>query len=164
MPVERTTNLSKGTPITGKQREELRADLKKKYDAGTSIRALAEETGRSYGFIHGILSDADATFRSRGYANRSGPKLVEGIRRDVLSGDLSPGAPVPSARKLARKYDMSPRSVSRVLPTLQSERLIEPANGAGGLPYPSGITSWEKLYRLSCPTSWLRPPTTAHVK
>ena len=37
--------LKKGSRVTGAAREKLAADLKKKYDAGASIRALAEETG-----------------------------------------------------------------------------------------------------------------------
>lgn len=55
---------------SGPDRDKLAADLKKKYDSGASIRALAEETGRSYGGVHRLLQDAGATFRSRGGAPR----------------------------------------------------------------------------------------------
>lgn len=41
--------------MPGPDREKLAADLKNKYDAGASIRALAEETGRSYGGVHRLL-------------------------------------------------------------------------------------------------------------
>ncbi len=44
--------------------------LKKKYDSGASIRALAEETGRSYGFVHRMLSESGVTLRGRGGATR----------------------------------------------------------------------------------------------
>lgn len=54
----------------GPDRDKLAADLKKKYAAGASIRALAEETGRSYGGVHRLLEDAKTTFRSRGGAPR----------------------------------------------------------------------------------------------
>ncbi|MEU4205925.1 helix-turn-helix domain-containing protein, partial [Streptomyces sp. NPDC026294] len=37
--------LRKSSWVTGAAREKLAADLKKKYDSGASIRALAEETG-----------------------------------------------------------------------------------------------------------------------
>ncbi|WP_351234229.1 helix-turn-helix domain-containing protein [Streptomyces sp. NPDC002133] len=50
----------------GPDRDKLAAELKSKYDAGKSIRALAQETGRSYGGVHRLLEDAGATFRSRG--------------------------------------------------------------------------------------------------
>ncbi|MEE1789384.1 helix-turn-helix domain-containing protein, partial [Streptomyces sp. BE308] len=43
---------------------------KKKYDSGASIRALAEETGRSYGFVHRMLSESGGTLRGRGGAPR----------------------------------------------------------------------------------------------
>ena len=51
-------DLKKGASITGTQRDKLAGDLKKKYEKGASIRSLAESTGRSYGFVHRILSDS----------------------------------------------------------------------------------------------------------
>ncbi|MFF9864155.1 helix-turn-helix domain-containing protein [Streptomyces sp. NPDC013953] len=54
----------------GRDRDELAAGLKKKYDAGASIRALAEETGRSYGAVHRLLGEAGVAFRARGGATR----------------------------------------------------------------------------------------------
>ena len=68
--VEECTDLKKGTRITGQARDKLAADLKKKYDSGQSIRALAESSGRSYGFVHRILSESGATLRGRGGATR----------------------------------------------------------------------------------------------
>ena len=65
--------LTKGTRITGETRDKLATDLRKKYEKGASIRALAESTGRSYGFVHRVLSEADVPLRSRGGATR-GPK------------------------------------------------------------------------------------------
>jgi hypothetical protein len=63
--------LKKGTRVTGAERNKLAAELKKKYDAGQSIRSLASATGRSYGFIHRILSESGANLRGRGGATRS---------------------------------------------------------------------------------------------
>lgn len=62
--------LKKGSRVTGTARERLAADLKKKYDGGASIRALAEETGRSYGFVHRMLSESGVALRGRGGATR----------------------------------------------------------------------------------------------
>ena len=62
--------LKKGTRVTGAERDKLAADLKKKYDTGSSIRSLAESTGRSYGFVHRILSESGTTLRGRGGATR----------------------------------------------------------------------------------------------
>lgn len=60
--------LKKGSRVTGAAREKLAADLKKKYDAGASIRALVRETGLSYGSVHRVLRESGTTLRSRGTA------------------------------------------------------------------------------------------------
>lgn len=62
--------LKKGSRITGGERDKLSGDLRKKYEAGQSIRLLAESSGRSYGFVHRILSESGATLRGRGGATR----------------------------------------------------------------------------------------------
>jgi hypothetical protein len=62
--------LQKGTRVTGADRSKLATDLKKRYDGGESIRALANATGRSYGFIHRILTETDVKLRGRGGATR----------------------------------------------------------------------------------------------
>ncbi len=63
-------DLKKGSRVTGDDRSKLAADLKKKYEKGESIRVLAEGSGRSYGFVHRILSESGATLRGRGGATR----------------------------------------------------------------------------------------------
>jgi hypothetical protein len=62
--------LRKGTRVTGAERDKLATDLKKRYDAGESIRVLAHATGRSYGFIHRILTETGVALRGRGGATR----------------------------------------------------------------------------------------------
>jgi hypothetical protein len=62
--------LRKGTRVTGTERDKLATDLKKRYDSGESIRALAHGTGRSYGFIHRILTETGVALRGRGGATR----------------------------------------------------------------------------------------------
>jgi predicted transcriptional regulator len=44
------------------------------YSKKTPIRAIAEQTGRSYRAIHRMLSDAGVTFRARGGATRGKKK------------------------------------------------------------------------------------------
>ena len=65
-----STTLRKGTRVTGEDRSRLAADLKDRYDAGESIRSLAVSTGRSYGFIHRILTETGVALRGRGGAVR----------------------------------------------------------------------------------------------
>ncbi|MCX5046653.1 helix-turn-helix domain-containing protein [Aldersonia sp. NBC_00410] len=67
------SGIPKGTRVTGKSRDRLQGQLKRQYEAGASIRSLAQATGRSYGFIHNVLVEADVTLRGRGGANRRKP-------------------------------------------------------------------------------------------
>ncbi len=62
--------LSKGARITGTQRTKLTTQVVRAYGKGASVRELAELHGRSYGFIHGLLIEADVTMRGRCGANR----------------------------------------------------------------------------------------------
>ncbi|GAA3728543.1 helix-turn-helix domain-containing protein [Salinactinospora qingdaonensis] len=62
--------LRKGTRVTGSERSQLAAELKKRYDEGESIRSLAASTGRSYGFVHRLLTESGVTLRGRGGATR----------------------------------------------------------------------------------------------
>ena len=64
------TELKKGSRVTGDERGRLAADLKEKYESGQSIRLLAESSGRSYGFVHRILSESGVSLRGRGGATR----------------------------------------------------------------------------------------------
>jgi hypothetical protein len=68
--VAESTTLRKGTRVTGEDRSKLASDLKTRYDAGESIRSLALATGRSYGFIHRILTETGVALRGRGGATR----------------------------------------------------------------------------------------------
>jgi hypothetical protein len=62
--------IPKGRRITGGERDKLASDLKKKYEGGASIRSLADSTGRSYGFVHRVLSESGVKLRGRGGATR----------------------------------------------------------------------------------------------
>jgi predicted transcriptional regulator len=63
-------DLKKGSRITGDDRSRLAGELKARYDQGASIRELANDTNRSYGFVHRILSEAGVRLRGRGGATR----------------------------------------------------------------------------------------------
>ena len=64
------TQMKKGSRVTGGDRESLTGQLKTRYEGGESIRALAADSGRSYGFVHRILSESGASLRGRGGATR----------------------------------------------------------------------------------------------
>lgn len=52
--------------LTGDQRVSLGADMRAAYEAGASIRDLALQHDRSYGWAHRMLENAGATLRARG--------------------------------------------------------------------------------------------------
>jgi hypothetical protein len=58
-------SLKKGTRVTGTARSKLAVALGERYEAGESIRSLAASTGRSYGFVHRILTETGITLRGR---------------------------------------------------------------------------------------------------
>lgn len=64
--------MKKGTRVTGMDRSKLATALGKRYGDGESIRDLATSTGRSYGFVHRILTETGVTLRGRGGATRNG--------------------------------------------------------------------------------------------
>jgi hypothetical protein len=65
-----TTNSEKGRRIVGAERQTLAKDLVRRYTNGESIRALASSTGRSYGFVHRVLTESGVQLRQRGGARR----------------------------------------------------------------------------------------------
>lgn len=52
--------------LDAQQQEAVTAELRKRYDAGWSIRALATESGRSYGYVHRHLRLSGVAFRPKG--------------------------------------------------------------------------------------------------
>jgi hypothetical protein len=63
--------LKKGTRVIGIDRSRLGTQLGKRYDSGESIRSLAAATGRSYGFVHRLLTETGVELRRRGGATKS---------------------------------------------------------------------------------------------
>lgn len=66
--------VKKGARVTGADRDQLATELKRRYTEGASIRSLAADTGRSYGFVHRILTENEVSLRSRGGATRGKAK------------------------------------------------------------------------------------------
>lgn len=62
------STIPKGVRVSGKAREQLVKNFVKAYNGGASIRAIAAESGRSYGFVQGALKSAGVEFRPRGGA------------------------------------------------------------------------------------------------
>jgi Helix-turn-helix domain len=56
--------------VAPSERSKLLDDLKPRYESGESIRALAQSCGRSYGFVHRLLTEGGTTMRTRCGATR----------------------------------------------------------------------------------------------
>lgn len=63
--------LKKSARITGKPRTSATEVFKKKYANGVSIRTIAQQSGRSYGFVHRLLVESGVSMRGRGGFNRT---------------------------------------------------------------------------------------------
>jgi hypothetical protein len=94
--------------IVGADRHVLAQDLVRRYMAGESIRSLATITGRSYGFIHRLLTEAGVPLRQRGGARRrkryntGGNVLQPGPR--TVGGGGSPASQENSERPQLHTY------------------------------------------------------------
>lgn len=56
-------------------------------------------------------------------------QVVDYYRRQIRTGGLSPGDPLPSNRKLAGEWKLSTATILRAMARLQEERWIEPRPG-----------------------------------
>lgn len=66
--------VARGARVTGAQRDKMANDIKNRYEGGKSIREIAGSTGRSYGFVHRILTESGVKLRGRGGATRTKKK------------------------------------------------------------------------------------------
>jgi len=64
------TTVKKGVRLTGDDRAKMTKKVTALYREGRSIRDISTETGRSYGFVHRVLSESDLVLRGRGGATR----------------------------------------------------------------------------------------------
>ena len=87
--------LAKGSRITGAQRDALAGQYAKRYAAGDSIRKIADDGGRSFGFVHGVLKESRVALRGRGGATRgarAGTRHEEVGRQDGRGQEVVHGA------------------------------------------------------------------------
>lgn len=63
--------IAKGVRVVGEQRDALGSELAERYTQGESIRSIAQDIGRSYGFVHGVLRQTNTPLRGRGGAARN---------------------------------------------------------------------------------------------
>lgn len=69
--------MKKSARITGKPRNIAAEQFGKKYRKGVSIRTIAQQSGRSYGFVHRVLVESGVQMREHG-GPRRGQKRIGG--------------------------------------------------------------------------------------
>ncbi|MEL4357242.1 MULTISPECIES: helix-turn-helix domain-containing protein [unclassified Luteococcus] len=92
------TTLGRGARITGAAREQLAAQLVQRYERGESIRAIATDLGRSYGWVQGMLKQAGVTLRGRGGPTR-GQAGAERARVAWAGNSNPPAGVVPATEE-----------------------------------------------------------------
>lgn len=104
--------LVKGARITGDQRSSLAAVFGDRYAGGESIRSIASDTGRSYGFVHGVLKESGASLRGRGGATR-GPRrdAADAVPDPVDGATLSPASPARTKAKAVKSAKKSSKAL-----------------------------------------------------
>ncbi len=60
--------------IVGDERQSLAQTYVARYQSGDSIRAIADASGRSYGFVHRVLAENGVELRPRGGDTKRGSK------------------------------------------------------------------------------------------
>lgn len=58
-------------------------------------------------------------------------RIADGIRARIRSGELAPGAPVPSTRRIVAEHGVAMATASRVLDALRRDGLVEVRRGVG---------------------------------
>jgi len=94
--------LAKGSRITGAQRTTLASQYAKRYAAGDSIRKIADDAGRSFGFVHGVLKEAGVELRGRGGATRGVRKATSSTARKATTGPAKKAAAKKAPAKAAK--------------------------------------------------------------
>lgn len=107
-------SLTKGARITGDQRSSLASSFGERYASGESIRSIAQDTGRSYGFVHGVLKESGTSLRGRGGATRGPRRVVEKVAEQVQAVASDAASPERTKAKAAKKASEKPSKAKAV--------------------------------------------------
>ncbi len=115
--------LARGARITGAERQQLVVQVGQRYAAGESIRAIAEDTGRSFGFVHGLVKESGVTIRGRGGATRGAAAAGATLTRAVGSA--------PAAQEATPKLAKAKKPAKDKAGKKSSAKDSEAAGGKG---------------------------------
>jgi hypothetical protein len=123
--------LAKGSRISGAQRTTLASQYAKRYSGGESIRKIAEDAGRSYGFVHNVLKESGVSLRGRGGATR-GAKKTASPSTAKKAATRTPAKKTSSsrattARTAPAKETAAPKATKKVTTTAKAAAKKTPA-------------------------------------
>jgi hypothetical protein len=106
--------LAKGSRIIGTQRSTLASQYAKRYAAGESIRKIVADSGRSYGFVHGVLKESGAALRGRGGATRGAKKTAAKIApAKKTPAKKSPASKTPASKTTTKKAPATKKTATK---------------------------------------------------
>jgi hypothetical protein len=110
--------LAKGSRISGAQRTTLASQYAKRYASGESIRKIADDAGRSYGFVHNVLKESGVSLRGRGGATRGTAKKTAAANAakkasSKKTSSAKKAAAKAPAKKAAAKKAAAKKSASK---------------------------------------------------
>ena len=119
--------LAKGSRISGAQRTTLASQYAKRYSGGESIRKIAEDAGRSYGFVHNVLKESGVSLRGRGGATR-GAKKTASPSTAKKAATRTPAKKTSSrATAPAKETAAAPKATKKVTTTAKAAAKKSPA-------------------------------------
>lgn len=157
--------LGRGARITGAERERVAAELAARYGRGESIRFMADDLGRSYGWVQGLLKEAGVTLRGRGGATRGAagaqrariargnnrrPVVVEGskVPKEVAVAAHEPVEKKPKVKKPAKAVQAAkPDKPATIEKPAKVKKAEEPAK-AKKAEEPAKVEKVDKLAKV----------------
>jgi hypothetical protein len=139
--------LAKGSRITGAQRTTLASQYAKRYAAGDSIRKIADDAGRSFGFVHGVLKEAGVQLRGRGGATRGAKKAASSSSARKATTAPARKAPAKAAaKKSSAKTAKTPakKAPAKKTPAKKTTAKKAPAKKAAAKKAPAKKTTAKK--------------------
>lgn len=135
-----TGRLARSAHITGADRDALVDALARRYAAGESIRSIAADLGRSYGFVQGLLKEAGVTLRTRGGATRGAQAVaarharqeaVDAVRAELDAARAPEQKDSPSKPAMQGKKSKPATQDKKSKPATQDKKHDKKAKKAG---------------------------------
>jgi hypothetical protein len=114
--------LAKGSRISGAQRTSLATQYAKRYAGGVSIRKIADDAGRSYGFVHNVLKESGVSLRGRGGATRGTAKKASAKKASTKKASPTKKTTAKSTAKATAKKAPAKKAAAKAAPAKKTAK------------------------------------------